>query len=336
MQIRILEDKDSTLWNNIVDSSPQGTIFHRWEWLRIAERHTRSRLFPLIGLEGDEPVGLFPLFYLRRWLLSMVFSPPFGCAIPALGPLIINYDKFKPHKLEHIYQEFQQQVDDFINSRLHPNYISIVTSPGLLDIRPFMWSGYQVTPAYTYKIDLTLGEEGVWDGFKKKLRSDIKRVENKGLIVREGTAQEVSYLYHSLQKRYQAQNRGLLLSREYLDDLFREFGSKNLKLFTALYNDQTVGAILLITYKETTSVWLGVSKSEVAGLPTNDLIQWEAIKWAIQNGGKAFELIGAGNPRLCEFKSKYSPHLEVHFTIKKAGLIGGLAEWAYRKLYKGQ
>ena len=336
MQIRVLSDKDASLWNAIVDGSPQGTIFHKWEWLKIAEKHSGSRLYPLIGLEGDEPVGIFPLFHLRKWLLSMVFSPPFGCAVPTLGPIIMDYDKIKQHKLEHTYREFQKQVDDFMHKELHPNYVSIITSPGLLDARPFMWSDYQVTPSYTYKIDLTSGEEGVWAGFQKKLRSDIKRTEKKGLYVKEGTVTDVQYLYDSLQKRYEAQDRGLSVSREYIQDLFNEFGSENLRIFTAVNDGQTVGAILLLNYKGTSSVWLGVSKSDLAGLPTNDMIQWEAIKWSMQNGFRTFELMGANTPRLCEFKSKYSPHLEVYFNVKKAGILGNLAEKTYRKLYKGE
>lgn len=221
-----------------------------------------------------------------------------------------------------------------MRSKLHPNYVLIITSPSLLDVRPFVWSDYQVTPSYTYKIDLTSGEESVWDSFQKKLRSDIKRTEKKGLTVKEGSAADIQYLYDSLQKRYETQNRGLSLSREYIQDLFQEFGSQNLRLFVAEYDGEIIGAILLIIYKETTSVWLGVSKSGLTGLPVNDLIQWEAIKWSIQNGGKTFELIGASTPRLCEFKSKYSPNLEVYFNIKKADFLGNLAERAYRKLYK--
>ncbi|MBA7636692.1 hypothetical protein ES703_44313 [subsurface metagenome] len=334
MRINIVSEQDLNLWNAIVDASQHGTIFHRWEWLKIVEKHSKSKLHPLIGFEGNEPVGILPLFYSRRWLLRMVFSPPLGAAIPTLGPILLNYDEIKPHKMEHIYREFQKQVDHFINSELHPDYVSITTSPGLLDVRPFIWSGYRVTPYYTYKIDLTTGEAAVWDSFKKKLRSDIKRAEPKGIIVREGTIEDIQYLFHSLKERYYMQNIGSLISIEYLYDLFKEFGSRNLWISVALYNNQTVGAIFLITYKETTAIWLGVAKSGLAGLPTNDLIQWEAIRWSIKNGCKAFELIGANTWKLCEFKSKYSPHLEVYFNAQKSNLLGKLGEQAYLKLFK--
>jgi len=334
MRISILSEHDLNLWNTIVDASNHGTIFHRWEWLKIAEKHSKSKLYPLIGFEGNEPVGILPLFYSRKWLLRMVFSPPLGAAIPTLGPILINYGEIKPHKMEHIHQEFQEQVDYFINSELHSDYVSIITSPGLLDARPFIWSGYRVTPSYTYKIDLTSGETAVWDSFIKKLRSDIKRAEPKGIIVREGSIEDIQYLYYSLKERYLMQNLGSLTSIEYLYDLFQEFGSRNLRIFVARYNNQTVGAILLITYKEATSVWLGVVKSGLAGIPTNDLIQWEAIRWSIKNGGKAFELVGADTWRLCQFKSKYSPHLEVCFKAQKSNLLGKLGEQAYLKLFK--
>lgn len=332
MEIKILDDKDSSLWDAIVDDSPIGTIFHKWEWLRIAEKHSRSRLYPIIGLRGNRPVGVFPLFYLRRWMLKAVFSGGLGGLMPTLGPIIIDYDEIQQHKLEHIYREFQGQVDDFIKSELHPNYIYIITSPGLLDVRPFVWSNYQVSPSYTYKLDLTPGEARVFDTLKSELRNTIRGGGKKGLVVKEGTAADIEYLYRSLEANYKAQNRRLSLPKEYLYDLFQEFGSRNLRLFKALHNGQNAGAILLTTYKDTTSVWVGAAKSKIAGLPTNDTIQWEAIKWSIQNDYRTFELVGAGVERLCEFKSKFSPRLEVYFDIKRSDLLGKLAEKAYYKM----
>lgn len=331
METKILDEKDSSLWDAIVDDNSIGTIFHKWEWLRIAEKHSRSKLYPIISLRGNEPVGIFPLFHLRRWPLKAVFSGGVGGLIPTLGPIIVGYDKIKQYKLEHLYRQFQGQVDDFIKSELHPNYIYIITSPGLRDIRPFMWSNYQISPTYTYKIDLTPGEARVFDSFKQQLRNAIRRGKERGLVIKEGTISDIEYLYRSLEKNYKDQNRCLSLPKEYLYDLFQEFGSRNLKLFKALYNGQNAGAILLTTYKDTTSAWVGAAKSEVAGLPTNDLIQWEAIKWSIQNDYKYFELVGAGMERLCEFKSKYSPRLEIYFDIKRSDILGKLAVNAYQR-----
>ena len=36
--IRLAEDKDKDLWNHYVDSHPQGTFFHRFEWKQVIDK----------------------------------------------------------------------------------------------------------------------------------------------------------------------------------------------------------------------------------------------------------------------------------------------------------
>jgi len=336
MRISILSEHDLDLWNAIVDASQHGTIFHRWEWLKIVEKHSQSKLYPLIGFEGNEPVGILPLFYSRRWLLRMVFSPPIGAAIPTLGPILVNYDEIKPHKMEHIYREFQKQVDHFINSELHPDYVSITTSPGLLDIRPFIWSGYRVTPYYTYKIDLTTGEAAVWDSFNRVLRKDIRHAEKNGLsVVQRVSHEDIEYVYESLNQRYQAQKMKPPVLKQYLYDMFEQFGSSYLKICVVLHKGKPVGAFICTTYKDTLCTWIGgVGSSGIGSLEANGLLHWETIRWAIRNGYKTYDLVGANTRNICESKSKFSPELDLGFTIRKTGLTGKLAERLYLLLYK--
>lgn len=325
--MKIYEESDASRWNELVDSILGGTVFHRWEWLKIAEKHSKSRLYPLVCLDDiGVPFGIFPLFYSRRGPLKMVFSPPPGCAM-RLGPILTAAEP-KQHRLEHLYREFQEETDRFIKG-MRANYIFIDSSPGLNDVRPFIWSNYDVTPAYTYKIDLTQGEAGVWSAFQKKLRSDILRTEKRGVSIREGSGEDLAFLHESVDNRYRAQNMHLLLSKEYLDDLFQQFGGSHIRISVAQSENTVLGAIIHLVYKDTVSVWHGVAKSDVSGLAVNDLIQWKSIQWAIRNGFKKYELMGANTPRLCEFKSKYSPELDLYFIIKKADLLGKMAEQFY-------
>ena len=140
-------------------SSVNGTLYHTWDWLKIVERHFSARLFPLVYFDADDdkPFGVIPLFHMKKFGLKMVFSPPPGSAI-TLGPVFLD-KTYKQHKLELTYLDFQRTIEQFI-SRIGSSYTYILTSDGLLDMRPFAWDRYTVTPCYTYKIDLSEGEEG--------------------------------------------------------------------------------------------------------------------------------------------------------------------------------
>ena len=96
-------------WSKLEENLQQGTIFHTWKWLKIVEKHTRSKLYPIIGVKGTAIIGFYPLFYQKTFLFRFVFSPPPRVAVPYLGPIIIDYDELKQDKKESTFIEFQKK-----------------------------------------------------------------------------------------------------------------------------------------------------------------------------------------------------------------------------------
>ena len=102
----------------------------------------------------------------------------------------------------------------------------------------------------------------------------------------------------------------------------------NMKIYIAKYKGEKVGGTISLCYKDIMYLWVGVSKSDLKGISPNDLTQWEAIKWACNNGYKYYEEMDAGDdPRLRYFKSKYNPELVIWYSaIKHASFIYKIAE----------
>jgi hypothetical protein len=48
----ILEEKDIGIWDDFIARSSNGTIFHRFEWLKAAEEHSKMQLIPLAVYKG--------------------------------------------------------------------------------------------------------------------------------------------------------------------------------------------------------------------------------------------------------------------------------------------
>lgn len=335
IEVRIAENDELKNWDRLVEASPHGSIFHTWKWLKIIEKHTGSKLYPLIGLKGTTPIGIFPLFYQKKFLVKTVFSPPPQVAVPYLGPALVDYDKLKQDKKESIFIEFQKRVDEFIFSEIKPNYTLISSPLGLLDSRPFKWTGYLIEPMYNYLIDLSEGVDHVWYGFQKQLRIDTKKTERKGVHVEEGFKEELEILYESLSDRYEEQNRILPLPKKYLLNLYYSFHPQNLRIFVAKYQAEVVGGLIALCYKDKLSLWVGIPKTNLGGVYPNDLVQWEAIKWACEHDLKYYELMGGNTLRLCHYKSKYNPDLSIYFSARKySSIMSKLAETAYIRLLK--
>lgn len=335
MRLDIFEENNSQKWNDIINSSVNGTLYHTWEWLRIVEKHSGSKLFPLVFFdENDEkPFAAIPLFYMKKFGVKMIFSPPPGSAI-TLGPVFVDKG-YKQHKFELAYLDFQANVDDFIK-KIGSSYTLIITSPGLLDMRPFVWAGYDVSPHYTYKIDLSQGEGAVWENMSKNLRKNIRRAQKNGLHVVEGAdVDSINYVTISLKNRYASQNIKFQVREFYLKDLYKQFGHSAMRVLFAMNGDKIVGSRISITYKDTVIAFMGGVRNQLNDLESNELLHWENITKGIHDGLKWYDMTGADTRHLCEFKAGFCPGLSIYFSIKKTGLLGSLAEKAYMLKKKG-
>lgn len=317
IKIEIAEESDKRMWDAIVDDSYYGTFFHTWKFLKIIEKHTNTKLYPLMGFDGEAVTGIVPLLFQKKFMFKSVFSPPPHVAVPYLGPLIVDYEKLKPYERESNFIEFQEKVNEFIAKQLKPNYIMIISPPGMIDSRPFIWSDYTVEPLYDYFLDLTQGEDYIWKRFRKDLRQGINRTIRRGVTVEEGSIEELYFIYNTLCQRYNSQNKRFHPSWEYLLDLYKTFYPQNLRVWVSYYNGKLVGGIIKILYKDKFVSWLGSPKITISGISQNDLTHWEAMKWACRNGFKYYEEVGANTRRLWFYKSKYNPEISIYFIAKK-------------------
>ena len=328
INIKIAGEEDKECWDNLVERSPHGTIFHTWKFLEIAKRHTNSKLYPIIGLNGDTPIGVYPIFLQKRWINKSVLSPVEGALFLYLGPALADYDKLKQNKKESLSTEFQREINEFVESKLKYDYIRIMTPPGLIDSRPFLWTGYNVKPYYTYTLDIS-NTESVWKSFNSQVRINIRKTKKMGVIIKEGSKNELELIRMSLGERFIQWKKGY---KDYLNDIFSSFYPENLRIFVGSYNKETVGGLILLCYKDKVYLWIGLPKTNQKGIFPNDLVLWESIKWASENGYKEYELMDAGNlPSLRKFKSKFNPQLSVWYSAEKyASPIHYIIEKSYR------
>ena len=109
VELRIAKNEDAQEWDRIISESPQGTLFHQWNWLKIIEKHTQSTLYPIIGMKGSTPVAVLPLFFQIKGPLRLVFSPPPHVALFYLGPVMAGEDTLKQKNQEFNYLEFPKK-----------------------------------------------------------------------------------------------------------------------------------------------------------------------------------------------------------------------------------
>ncbi len=325
--IKIIKDKD--LWDALVDESPYGLLYHKWNFLNIIEKHSGYKLLPYGIYKGDELIAIFPLFFRKLWGLKTIFSPPPQIGVPYLGLVVgKKYDDLKQNKKEGILNLIMNEIDEEIKN-FSPNYISISTVPNFLDIRPFKWNNYNIDIHFTYVIDLNRTLDQVWASFKTRLRTHIRRSDKFGLELSDGN--DLSIFWELHKTRYEEQGINYpLLSMKYIRDLIDAY-PQNIKLYYLKDNDkEIIGAVITQEYKSF-SLWLGAPKIKIYG---NELMWWKLIKKAKSENYNKFEILGANTKHLCMVKSQFNPSLEFYFAIYKKHILGKIAEWGYSSFIK--
>lgn len=319
IEIRALREDEYGLWDDLVERSPQATAAHKLEWLKIIEKHTDSKLYLFVGFLGDEIVVAIPFFCKNKYFIKTLSSPINSAMVQNLGPIIPNYDNLKQDKREFYFREFQKRLDDVIERDIKPNRISIATSSNLLDVRPYIWNNYHVTPKYNY-INYIEKLEDVWKGFKKQLRKNIENAEKAGLIVQEEGLDGYKFIIESLSKRLDEQYIEFPTSNKYFLDIYNKFYPNNLRIFIARMNGEPITGVIVVTYKDKLSIWVGATQVDLKGIYPVDLLQWKIIEWGNNNGYKYCEILGANMPSISYFKSRYNFNLDIYFYIEKSDM----------------
>jgi hypothetical protein len=336
IEIQIAQNDDADKWNTINSNSSHGTIFHQWEWLKITEKHTQTKLFPFIGIKGSTPIGIFPLFFQKKGPIRMVFSPPPHAALFYLGPVLAGYDTLKQEKKEINYSGFQNSVEHFITNTLKAEYVSISLSPGLQDPRPFTWSGYSFELQYDYMIDLSVGLDSLLRTLDKRGRQNLNHAKKRGITIEIGGIKEYEKILDLMNIRYEQQGKNVTVSRNYFLDLYESY-KENLKIFVALLDGKIVTGSIDLQYRDTHYSWIGNPKPKARMSPSpNDLLIWESVRYAYEQGYRYYVTMNAaGDKRLHSYySSKFDPELKAHFSLKKKTNLAGILEKGYSGLFK--
>jgi hypothetical protein len=331
ISVRVADQKELEVWDKIVDSSDTGTIFHKLNWLRAAERHSKSKLYPLVGYEGREVVSLFPIFYKKTAFVKMAFSPPPKCAIPYMGP-VFRYLSGRQTSIEKLHDNIVSKTMCFLNKDLCSDYILIKTQKNLLDIRSFLWEALEAHPNYTYMVPIEANVHSLLEGLSNEMRVHIRRAEkNKRLEVREGDITDFKALIRLTADRYQQQGKAFGPSSEYLMSLYESFPG-NIDVAGLTLDGQIIGGLILLKHRDVVAHWLAGTTPARKVRGANELLHWWAIKKYKEKGYKYYELMGANTKHLCSFKAKFNPNLNIYFSLTKKNHKSRIAESVYSKI----
>lgn len=334
IEVRESTASETDTWNSYVEQSPHANLFHRREALDVLARHTDSPVHTLVGYKGQEPVGIFPVFEIEKGPITTAFSPPPDLRVPYLGPALLNMDKLKQRKAERRHRSFLDGCFEWLDERLTPRYVHLRLDGVYPDLRPLKWAGFEVTPAYTYHVDLTPDEEDLLLTFSSDARSNVRDGrDDDAVTVTEGDRDAISFILQQVRDRYESQGIAFHLPTELVEDLYDDCPDGAIRPYVCEVDGRRVGGILAYEFGDRIARWQGGVRTDVdVDVAVNDVLDWTVMRTAKARGVSTYDLVGAENERINTYKAKFNPELRPYYSVERGSTAVNVAAHVYKRL----
>jgi len=322
VDVRAVDDDDRR-YDDIVTDSPHGTPFHRAAALDVLAEHADADLHRLVGFKGQEPVGVFPVFEVHKGPATLAVSPPPDLKVPYLGPAMVNTGKLKRRKRDRRHRRFVDAALDWVDEALSPSLVNLRTPVGYDDVRPFQWRDYEVTPRYTYVVDLDTTPEELLAEFSADLRKRVRDDYDASYEVAEGGADAIERIVELTRERHREQGESFPLTAPFVRDLADALPPGAIRPYVCRVDGEVAGGLVDVETDARAGAWLLSGKTD-APVPVNDLLEWRVCVDGIERGLDAFDLMGANHERIYPYKAKFAPDLVPYYALQ-AGSVGANA-----------
>ena len=150
----------------------------------------------------------------------------------------------------------------------------------------------EIQPRYVFRLDIKdKTEEEIMAGFKQKWRYNIRLATKKGVVVKEGTREDLKD-FHRIMVETGSRDGFIVRSLEYFEKMYDELAPNHMKLLMAYYEDKPISGVIPIFYGNKTWYLYGASSNSHRNLMPNYLLQWEMIKMAIARHDDMYDFRG--------------------------------------------
>ena len=164
-----------------------------------------------------------------------------------------------------------------------------------------------IQPKYVFRLNLKdKTEEEILQSFHQKTRYNIRLAARKGVTVRVGTKEELPEFYKTM-KETGSRDNFIIRSLEYYEKIYECLVEEHVRIMLAEYEGEVIAATMPILYGNKVWYLYGGSKNEKRNLMPNYLLQWEMIKWALENKCDVYDFRGISG-----FKDEHSDSYGVY------------------------
>ena len=277
-------------WNEALDASFHATVFGDARYLAAMAR-VSGRDVEFVRVEREKGFAGAALAVKQRGPLLEVALPLFT---PYSGLLLSDYSEAEVHQGSDPLSQMAESLENrFGRIRLH-------LPPAITDVRGLQFRGWQVSPLYTYCLDVEAGLDGWSSGARRKAR---KYGPEFDIAAERGVAADIIRLVHEGYTRNGGNPPGEAHS---LCEAVLTLESEGLaECLTARKGDGLEAGIVLLHGPTASYYWMAGSKPG----PAMTVLLSSAMERLAARGATVFDLVGANTPPIAEFKRRLGAQL---------------------------
>lgn len=205
-------------------------------------------------------------------------------------------------KIAKKYNAFIFRMDPDISDNNH-NFKEMMKSLGY----KLKTDSKTIQPQFVYRLDIKgKTPEMLLKSFKSKTRYNINLAIRRNVKVREAQKSDIPIFYKIL-KHTAKRDNFCIHDISYYERIIDNFGPNHAKIFIAEYENEPIAAAMSILYGNKTWFLYGGSTDKNRNYMPTYLIQWEMIKWAIENNCDIYDFGGVSG-----YKNENNPMYGVY------------------------
>ncbi len=287
-------------WQAALGQLPNAHALQSWAWGQFKSRWGWEAMPMTLAVAGNRREPLAAALVLKRRIPRL----PFCILYVPKGPAFDYHDvALRRHvfklleKLAYRERAIFLKIDPEIvrNWGLEDSRVSPLGAAVMRDLISRSWipSDEQIQFRNTVELPLEGTEEQLLAAMKQKTRYNIRLAERKGVVVRPGTPAD----FPTIAEMYQATAaRDGFTARPpayYLDGWATLHEAGLAHPLVAEVEGRPVAAVVLVRFGDRVTYMYGASSNEDRERMPNHLLQWEAIRWARDQGCKVYDFWGA-------------------------------------------
>ncbi|UCF61090.1 MAG: peptidoglycan bridge formation glycyltransferase FemA/FemB family protein [Anaerolineaceae bacterium] len=296
---------DPETWNRAIVNLPGSHLLQSWEWGELKGKYGWRAERWIWTKEESIPIAAAQI--LGRTLDLPGFSSRLEILYCPRGPALDWSDGVIRHSVLDDLVVFAKRRGA-ISLKIDPPVVLGYGIPGESD-EENVTSGQSITEELleagwresseqiqfrnTLILDIRNSEEALLAGMKQKTRYNIRLARRRGVEIRTGGMEDIDLLY-KIYAETSLRDGFVIRKPEYYQDAWGAFIHAELaQPFIAAVEGETVAALISFRFGEVATFLYGMSLDTHREKMPNHLLQWEAIRWAKEQGCTVYDLWGA-------------------------------------------